>query len=1055
MAIIKIKSSSITAQPGTDALQVAEPAYSYVSDKLWIGYADGTGGTDAVAVGGAAYANLLNHALVTNQVSGATEVDGGTLTANRAIVVDVNKHIDEIIAGGLTLTTSGGIGQKVTSISTDLTLSANATDLATAAAIKTYVDNNVSDVSIDDLTDVALIASAAAGQVLIYNATSGQWENKTFSGDVTISANGTTDITASGVTAATYGSSIAIPRITIAADGRITAANTVDISTTLTVAADSGTGDGVDLLTDTLTVTGNHGIETSLAGDTITVSLFAGGIANDRLTNPKIVITGDAAATDDVNLGETLTFTGGTGITSAVSSNAVTFTLDDQIGSSGSVGSSTAIPVISYNAQGQITAVTTANVGTSLSISDVETTPGTDTVDLLTDTLTFTGGTGITSAVTNNNVTFNLDDQITAGTAGGASSIPVLAWNAQGQLTSVTTASVASELTIVGDGGNSTTIELLTEGLTIAGGTGLTSSVDDALLPNIITVTLDDTAVTAGSYGDANHIPTFTVDDQGRLTLADEIEVNTSLTIAADTGLIDDNVGTVASGETLTIVGGIGLTTTLADNSITVDLDDTAVTPSQYGSVNAGTGEVFVPTFVVDQQGRIQFASHTQLDASTIKTINVTDTDSGYSWAATGSFSADSNADTFNIISGYKIDVDIDAASEAIRITNTGVTTLTADTHLSVDVDSGDVTISTDATDANTVSTIVARDASGDFASNKATLNELQVDNININGNIITSTDTNGNIQLSPNGAGIVDITKNVDVTGDLTIAGNLTVTGTTNTTNVTELVIADPLIHIADGNETSDTIDFGWVGHYSPDAGVTKQHAGIFRNHQDGYFYVFDEYVDAGLDSHTTTDIDTTDASFSLGVVKADSFIGSFSGNASTATTLETARTIALSGDVVGSVSFDGSADVTISATIQPDSVALGTDTTGNYVATLAPVNNGIIVHDSGTETAAVTVELDVASTTFVEGAQDAVGAAVNAGTHTNLTVTYDDATNTINSSVATGTRSVLGVVKFGYINDNLYAADGTTLIQSGGYQFGLDGSGNLQLQEIDGGTF
>ena len=44
-------------------------------------------------------------------------------------------------------------------------------------------------------------------------------------------------------------------------------------------------------------------------------------------------------------------------------------------------------------------------------------------------------------------------------------------------------------------------------------------------------------------------------------------------------------------------------------------------------------------------------------------------------------------------------------------------------------------------------------------------------------------------------------------------------------------------------------------------------------------------------------------------------------SGNATTATTLATARTLALSGDVSGSVSFDGSANATITATIADDS--------------------------------------------------------------------------------------------------------------------------------------
>ena len=48
-----------------------------------------------------------------------------------------------------------------------------------------------------------------------------------------------------GVTANTYGSSTAIPAITIDEDGRITAASTNTISTDLTIAADSGSNDTV------------------------------------------------------------------------------------------------------------------------------------------------------------------------------------------------------------------------------------------------------------------------------------------------------------------------------------------------------------------------------------------------------------------------------------------------------------------------------------------------------------------------------------------------------------------------------------------------------------------------------------------------------------------------------------------------------------------------------------------------------------------------------------------------------------------------------------------
>jgi hypothetical protein len=63
--------------------------------------------------------------------------------------------------------------------------------------------------------------------------------------------------------------------------------------------------------------------------------------------------------------------------------------------------------------------------------------------------------------------------------------------------------------------------------------------------------------------------------------------------------------------------------------------------------------------------------------------------------------------------------------------------------------------------------------------------------------------------------------------------------------------------------------------------------------------------------------------------------------GNAATATAWETGRTISLTGDVTGSVTgVDGTGNASIATTIQPNSVALGTDTTGNYVATVTSGN-------------------------------------------------------------------------------------------------------------------
>ena len=84
----------------------------------------------------------------------------------------------------------------------------------------------------------------------------------------------------------------------------------------------------------------------------------------------------------------------------------------------------------------------------------------------------------------------------------------------------------------------------------------------------------------------------------------------------------------------------------------------------------------------------------------------------------------------------------------------------------------------------------------------------------------------------------------------------------------------------------------------------------------------------------------------------------GDLTGNADTASALETARTIALTGDVTGSVSFDGSGSVAIATTIANNSVALGTDTTGDYVTSVSGTLNEITVSGTG-ESATVTIGL------------------------------------------------------------------------------------------------
>ena len=76
---------------------------------------------------------------------------------------------------------------------------------------------------------------------------------------------------------------------------------------------------------------------------------------------------------------------------------------------------------------------------------------------------------------------------------------------------------------------------------------------------------------------------------------------------------------------------------------------------------------------------------------------------------------------------------------------------------------------------------------------------------------------------------------------------------------------------------------------------------------------------------------------------------IGDLTGNADTATTLETARAISIVGDISGSASFNGATDAVITAVIQPNSVALGTDTTGNYMLDVVGGTGVMVSHTPG----------------------------------------------------------------------------------------------------------
>jgi hypothetical protein len=826
-------------------------------------------------------------------IKGDLQIDGETTTINSVTVTIEDKNIqiadgaiNDAAADGAGITVNSGDGNKTFQFSdANNSFQANiGLDVTSGNVYKidgTEVLSSTtlgSGVTASSLTSVGTLTNLSVGDV---NST-GIVTATGFSGDLT--GNVTGDLTGN-VTGDLTGVASTATSLETARDFSVSG----DVATAAAVSFD-GTGD-VDLV---VTLSNNFSANTS---GIITASSFVGDLTGNADTATALEtardfsISGDAEAT-------AISFDGTANV-------GLALTLADTTVTAGSYGSSSEIPTFTVDSKGRLTAAGIATVSTDLNVSGDS---GSEVISLISETLTISGGTNLTSSAANNTVTVNLDDNISL-TSVVASGVVTATSGFSGNLTGNVTGDLTGEV-------NAAAFDTNADGIVVTGVATATSGFSGNLTGNVTgnadTASGLSTARTIALTGDV--VGEVIFDGTSNVSIAATIQPD-SVALGGDT--TGDYVESIAdSGSSDITVSGSG-----ESAAVTLGLTTTGVVAGSYGSGSE------IPTFSVDSRGRLTAAG--TVSVSTGMTV-----------------AGDSGSDNINLL--------------------TDTLTIAGGTNLTSSVANDTVTVNLD--DNISLTSVVASGivTAAQFvtgASGQA---------IGINTDTISGPST---LILDPAGVG--------DNTGLVVIKGDLQIDGTTTTVNSTELVVDDKNITLASGAINDAAADGGGITIESGDGNKTwnwvdATDSWTSSEHIDavsgkvykigGTEVLSSDTLGSGVVNSSLTSVGTLGQLNVSGVTTSSGgFVGDLTGNADTATALETGRDFSISGDAEASaITFDGTSNVGLALTLATTGVTAGSygssteiptftvDAKGRLTAAgIATVSTDLTVAgDSGSET-------------------------------------------------------------------------------------------------------